>query len=357
MKDLQLGRIQEKPRYDYLDFYKGIAISLILVHHVFQYFEPMTYIVDYITDFHVAMFYAASGVLAWTAFDKDCSMEDFISKKIRRLLIPYFIFALFGMALKTGVLLIVHKLTTAVICEEILQIATIGNGPVWFLYRFFWIEIIYIVFYKFILKKNRKFAAVFIYAIFFGLLYILQSYNHYFLMTCRSMLAGFLYLMGGFYVGKYVLHRSDARKIQGGGYGIFLLSAGTLVSIIWNVSVSFKTGYYSNVLAGWIVSASISLGGLALVKTIIEKGKQDKKEICAVKYLGKNSMVILCVHPTLLLLFSYPFSSKTAGLPGYLQIVSAILIVIILIIVELPFIRIINTYFPFLVGMEKIEKA
>ena len=217
--------MKSKGRYEYLDFYKGLAILLIMAHHVLQYFEPCDFIVSYITDFHVAMFYIASGVLAWLTFSKESSFKSFLIKKVKRLLIPYLFFATLGAALKLGVMLITGALTVGDITEEIYQIVTIGNGPIWYLYRFFIIEVFYWWFKKTVLKKANRITEVLIYAVCIVLLAVLQSYGGYIIFTVRSLLAGFIYLMIGFYAGKYLLHRTEGETndstspiLIGGGY-------------------------------------------------------------------------------------------------------------------------------------------
>lgn len=71
------------------------------------------------------------------------------------------------------------------------------------------------------------------------------------------------------------------------------------------------------------------------------------------QYFGKNSIIVLCVHPTLLLLFTYPCAGRISHWQVLMQCLMAVVVLIALIIAEIPFIQLINRYFPFLVCGKK----
>ncbi len=207
-----------------MDIYKGIAILLILTHHVFQYFPIMAGITNYITDFHVACFYVASGWLRFLTRGKNVgiSYEQFFVKKFRRLLIPYITFALISAVLKIGVLAITHSLTMPIVCDEFYQVLTIGNGPVWFLYRLFLIELIAEYILRVSVLSQRYSMLSVIIALGVITVVLLQGYNSYMIETVRSVLCG----CGEFFVGYTLasafysskLIQANAVIIGGGGY-------------------------------------------------------------------------------------------------------------------------------------------
>lgn len=211
----------EKKRVDYLDIFKGFAILLILVHHVFQYFPALSGVVGYVTDFHVPCFFLASGWVRYITMDKPTvSYKEFAIKKVRRLLVPYLVFAVFSSVLKIGVLAITHSFTFDVMREEAYQILTIGNGPVWFLYRLFMIELIVELVFRFGLNKEQYLVGGISVIVGVILVVLLQGSENYFIMEFRSLICGSLELVMGYYCSVIFYKRDkiqDHSLIIGGG--------------------------------------------------------------------------------------------------------------------------------------------
>ena len=88
--------IFEEGRIGYIDAAKGFGIFLIVLGHVTRY-EPL---VGFLYSFHVPVFFIVSG-----AFFKSVPFADFVRKKLRTLVIPYFVFA----ALSTLYWLIIER--------------------------------------------------------------------------------------------------------------------------------------------------------------------------------------------------------------------------------------------------------
>lgn len=125
------------------------------------------------------------------------------------------------------------------------------------------------------------------------------------------------------------------------------------MSYLLDVSLSLKTGSYENLIIGIVVSASISIGLIMLIRVFI---RNENKLVNMIEFYGKNSLIVLCVHPTLLLMFSYPFSSKVGELSTSVQVITAIVVLAVIVLAEIPFINLLTKYFPVLVGIEKDRK-
>ena len=130
-----------KKRIDYIDFYRGIGIILMVMGHV-QFGTPFDY---YIHAFHMPMFFFISGYLFR---ERPLSeMPSFLSKKARAMLLPYFFFAAFHVfywATLKGQNLKTDELAGAV------KAFLIGDsdhyviaGALWFLLALFLVEVIY----------------------------------------------------------------------------------------------------------------------------------------------------------------------------------------------------------------------
>lgn len=120
-----------RPRVQWIDQYKGIAILLVIIHHVTQYFPSLSFVWNYICDFHVSMFFFIAGATIGLPGNRRKSLKDYIVSRVKRLLVPYFCFSVISAAIKFIVLFIQKAFTSTIILKEIQEILTIGNGPVW----------------------------------------------------------------------------------------------------------------------------------------------------------------------------------------------------------------------------------
>lgn len=80
----------EKQRDNFLDFCKGYAIFLVILGHVIQFISGnlQDQIFNFIYLFHMPFFFMLSGYLA----DKTIHLNNlFLLKKIRSLLLPFFL--------------------------------------------------------------------------------------------------------------------------------------------------------------------------------------------------------------------------------------------------------------------------
>lgn len=333
-------------RLKYLDMYKGMAMLLVLTYHVFQYFTPLKPVADYICNFHVAMFYVAAGYLPGLRESKKIDVKEFITKKITRLLIPYICFALLSAGLKIGVSFIANRLTADMVFSEFLEIITIGNGPVWFLYRMFIVEIIFLLFNNCVLVKKKLTGGGLICLLMLGGFFALQPFDALPILVLRSSLMGFLTLMAGWALPKLIFKLED-RVSAAVSFAIVL--GCSAISVIFDTQTSYKTGSGADLLS-LIVSVLLACGYLGLFRMIPED-KCSNNFARGVEFFGRSSLTILGVHPILLNLFSYPFENKLDLLPIPWQCATAFIVLAALICALFPCVHILEKYFPFVCGI------
>ena len=162
-KDLPCTEKVQQNRIDWIDAYKGIAMMLILVHHVTQYFPLLSIITRFVTSFHVSMFFLISGWTIALKRKKGVVIREQIRKKAVHLLIPYFLFSLLSAGIKIGVLILFGECSLDSVLKELCEILTLGNGPVWFLKAMFFVSILFLCIEKYILQneiyvKEKDFA-------------------------------------------------------------------------------------------------------------------------------------------------------------------------------------------------------
>lgn len=142
-------------RKDYLDILRGIGIFYVVWGHIIHNGS----VFQYIYSFHMPLFFFISGVLFIPSKYK--STSDYIKKKVKSLLIPYFFFYitclvwwyvieyhLFG---RSGDTTFVHEL-----CLMFAGRVSTAGGPLWFLPCLFCVEVLY----WFIHNEHRKYQAM-----------------------------------------------------------------------------------------------------------------------------------------------------------------------------------------------------
>jgi len=126
----------EKKRYLEIDIYRGCAILLIMFGHSFcEYpvdirgkFESLNM---FIGCFNMSMFFWISGML----FSVKDNWREFFEKKLKRLMLPWAIFTLFAILLRTVAGSFTHSQTGSFLHEIILAITSAKYY--WFLYALF----------------------------------------------------------------------------------------------------------------------------------------------------------------------------------------------------------------------------
>ncbi len=121
----------EKTRLTYLDMAKGIGIVLVVLGHSTLTSDGVQ---AYLTAFHMPLFFVISGILLWVQRQEEKPVWDFLVRKCRTVLVPYFSFSL----LAIGVELLLFYITGQELQEEIstqlLRTATLcGFSVFWFL--------------------------------------------------------------------------------------------------------------------------------------------------------------------------------------------------------------------------------
>lgn len=180
-----------KERDFFIDVLKGWGIILVIWGHSSQFLFNEIY------SFHMPLFFFLSGCF----FNWKMSSKDFVKKKVRQLLIPYFIFFLLSCLYYMILLALTGRfsLETLFMLEGIFPINNeIINTPLWFLYALFWMSLLYYIIRRYfqndlliilicllinvlhyILKENNILQPCFIGRAMQGLLFIHLGYCWY----------------------------------------------------------------------------------------------------------------------------------------------------------------------------------
>lgn len=252
-----------KEHLDYLDLAKGMGIVLVIMGHSLF---PLHIAIDI---FHMPLFFLISGITF--SFYKNQDIGLFLTRKIDRILIPLLFFSLIS-----GLF------------ELILPVNFTGsfNGPLWFLQAVFSAIIVYFLIHFLIIKKIIIHVLVFACSL-LAYLFAYLNIKLFFDLDLVLMAVPFLHL--GFVVKDYYKKLSKIQSVLLCFVFSCLYVFGLWLTIKEGVDDAFLFRVYKY---SYVLFFITSLSGIFVVLTLAK----IFQNISVLNYLGKNSLVILCVH-------------------------------------------------------------
>lgn len=316
-----MGNLKKK-RIVYVDILRGFLILTVVFGHIVDVYDTLNIIIYTV---HMPVFFIISGML--TSVNCKTSVLKYLEKKLKSLLIPYFIFCLITIVFY----ILINKGITGYIKTQILSVIIgAGVGASWFLIALFIAEVIYLILNKTINNKNINIVII-------TLLFILglngkELYNSFYLVTTyRALIA-----LGFYSLGAYTTN--CLKRIDISNFIVLLMFLFTIFLGIkngridlWGLEFKNKILYVFNSLIG-------SLALICLFKNIFNK------EIKILSYLGKNTLIIMSTHQILIEIIGVFTKCE-----GYSRGISFIILIIV-ILLEIPIIYLINNYLPWMLG-------
>lgn len=275
--------MKEINRLDEIDILKSIGIILMIMGHigfgsVFDY---------YIHSFHMPMFYFISGFLYKRS---KLSFKDFVKKKVKSLIIPYIVFAIFHLLIWYLLCIILNNPIDIEYTINIFSFNTDSlpiSGALWFLTSLFFVDI----FYYLIDRIDSNFIkSIFIFIISITGC-VIPLYFRLPLAMDTSLMG-----LGLYYIGKLLkdkINRLNSMSI------IFILLGSVLTFI--NGYINVRQGIYSNIVLYYIVAILMTIGLYGISRQI---KKIDNVLISELKFIGKNSLVYVCLNQLFLLILN-----------------------------------------------------
>jgi len=321
------GIIEKKEEYlDYLDFAKGIGILLVIAGHSLF---PLHFAIDI---FHMPLFFLLAGI----TFHIPTNRSEFLLKKIDRIFIPWGFFSIVSALFRQ-------------IVPPIKSITEPFNGPLWFLQTIFTALLLYMLicmyckkeviihiiiflisFYIYVLAKNhitilpfsidRALLAV----VFIHIGKIVKKHNMYVSMNVWRIIV-ILTIMAIIYcIGLYFFYKNYA-----GVEGEHFLSLAT---------------YSHNYFLFWFTCLSAIF--VVLIVSMLIKKMQP------LNWLGKHSLIILCVHfPFIQRLNQFIASTSLySGMGIHGKVFAGLIVYSITIAISVFFIIVCRRYIPALTG-------
>lgn len=357
-----------KERIAYVDAAKGLSILMIALGHITKIGNPVD---CWMSSFKVSIFYIISGFLmCYTGSIRKKTFKEFMLKILKSLGIPYLSFSIIGILFKTLCVCLKHKPFEMV--YETFEgyiydsIFLKGINSMWFIPTLFIGEIIF-----YWIKRSPK-VVKFLYAV-AGLFSIKLAH----IITAAFSSGGIFELSPGNIYDNIIRFTNAVCKgfsaawFLGAGYIIYLyykkikdmrikLAVGTVMSIINIILSQINIGVDFNQMAEgkypymfYICGIIGSVGAIMLLDVI-----SSYVRLTFLDYWGKNSMIMMCTHTLLgVRTIAYEGWKKVAFIPetgNFEYIFECLIVLAILLMIEYSIIEIINTWFPFLIGKNRI---
>lgn len=328
----------EKQRIFFIDYIKAFSITLIIVSHCIGWFSVNDVVNKAILSIHVPIFFIAIGVLKGY-LQREEQLGSFIKKRSRQLLIPYLWFSIYNSAVKLSMMAIGvgGAISAQVLKEEAVAFFITGNGTVWFLMTLFLAE----SFFVWIKTYKKDWMLVLTALLLVGIPYMLSNEQPILIVANRFMSAYF-YIVLGFFVSRLILN-----------YKRIIIPTGLLLLVVWiclvyksSWSFSFFDGSFNHFIPTTITIICGGVGFVFLFSLI-------SKHYGWMEYVGKNSLILMLMHPTFLLIGIYGIYPHLHihGNVGYA--VFSIALIVVVYGLSLLCVPIIHRYFPFVIGEKK----
>lgn len=287
-------------RLDYVDILRGVGILYMIIGHV-----GFGWIIDkYIHAFHMPLFLFISGYFFKPS--KYSSHKEFIKTKAKTLLLPYIYFGLIHYGIWVLFIGIKQNLNLTTYLTNLFWMNTSGEMPIvgalWFLTCLYLVEVL-CFFLTNVLKRNWLLALVIVIVSIAGCL-IPQYSNIRLPYALDVAMVG----TGIFYAGNVMKKYSQAPFVAK-WLDLGLLKTGILfiicsALIFTNGYVNMRTADYSFIYLFYINAIIGTLVYWNLCKLSVKYFCNFVNHSCkALLYIGKNSIIFLCLNQLVILLF------------------------------------------------------
>ena len=280
----------EKVRNKEIDCLRGIGIILMIMGHI-GYGDAFYH---WIHAFHMPLFFIVSGFFLDGITGKEA--KDFVVKKARGLLIPYFSFALFHLV----VLLIID--TGVDVRKQLYRILfypTIGMpiaGALWFLASLFWAEVIFYCICCF--WGEKKELLILLSSLGVGLvgMLLMQRFSVRLAWGIDSALVGVGFMGIGWFLKKKYHTKFIQKCFDLNIFVWVLLCVVNIYMIFANDMVNMRNGFYPRY--GWVyVNATLAVLLIwNFCIQITQKIVGQRKIVQTICSIGQNSLVFVCLN-------------------------------------------------------------
>lgn len=342
-----------KKYLDWVNITKGLLIIMIVYGHI----DYQSTFSNFIYSFHVQAFFVISGFLFGynKSEDKYC-IKDFLIRKFKTLMIPYFSFSIIVMIYSTIKVLINGSSFKPILINLYETLSMLGILTLWFLPILFGAEVAYFVIRKLSFKIST--IIIVIIALISFALPLMPLQNLFFIVSnILLVISRVLNALILIYIGNiiYILMNKFSKSSKESlAFNLFAMVFSISLSIVTfifirtnNITISLS----QTSIISLIHSVICSLAVIYLSKVI---SKIPNK---AITFLGKNSLIIMATHQPLGIIYlSYSIVGFLTNIINNYMIIY-FLTLILTMIFETPLIFAINRFFPFILGKKAVQTS
>lgn len=336
--------VVKKARIDWLDYYKGIGIFLVVLGHCFL----PSKLRGIIYSFHMPLFFLAGGLTLNP--QRYANIKEFLKKKAVGLLIPYVILNLY--TLPSWIYFSKIHGNSEVTLSTLLYGIIYGNndkvpllcGPSWFIPALFLAEVTFYIMYRLCKGKTEAMIA---FAMALGVMGYTESVARNGVIRPWHLasvpMAVIFVTVGYMFAQAYKEDGYQKIKEQVSWRWIFGLAIAGACTAYMNGGVSYGGNNYKSMTLALITALSLNFAVLFFCMKI------PKSRLLS--FAGQASMVMLFLHKTILfgIRMKWP-----ATRDNYIASAKGI---ILLFAILIPSSYIIHRFFPFLVGKKSDKKV
>ncbi len=295
MNELELSPSKSKNRLDYIDVCKALGIILVILGHTYNIPH---HLYNIIYSFHMPLFFILSGYTFNRDKNINMSFGEFISKKSKQYLIPYFIFCIANLGIQIAWALVFssHDITLDYLITNVKGIllcysnmANMPNcSPLWFLVCLFFSDILFWIIIK--LKEKYAFIPAFLCAaIYYILIPFCKDFTSFPFKFPTFLIATFFLYIG--YITKKIMTNKVFSKKNVPLIAIIPALIGCLCIIILTENkVGMNENFYSNYFI--FIATSIIMS----VSVIYLSYRCAFLQTKSILWLGKNTIYIVAFN-------------------------------------------------------------
>lgn len=289
-----------KQRIEWIDTAKGICIILVVLYHSLihthaDYLLRNTNVENFLCAFRMPLYFALSGIF----FKTYCSFDNFVIRKVNKLIVPFMFFYLLGsifmpLLLEFLSINLFPKYTlNELIIDCLYNHCRRINGPLWFLPCLFLSNL----FFYIIVKTSKNIIHIVFGSVLFGFIGVLLSINQIELPLCMSTSFACMpfFCLGFVYNSLRGLNKSILSKKQLVVYSIVSI----IIIYLFAEEAVFSENRYENPYTIYL----LSIVGILLILLISKRiGK-----IRLISHIGRYSLIVLCTHLFFIRIFYHLF--------------------------------------------------
>lgn len=260
-------------RIRWVDIAKGIGIFLVVLGHC----QITENVLTLITTFHMPLFFFLAGYVFRP--ERYSSFSAFFKARVKSILVPYAAFTLLSILFSFSRTLLGQGMSLEMIFGDFLRAGVVeSNQPLWFLRTIFFVEILF-----FLLNKIKLSDAKAVCLVYLGFAAVFLLHWDFY----TRMVNGLLFYSLGYLAKRSAVFEKKAANcppvaaISGVGFALSFAYVG------WK-QYHFSITSNSHLLPFLMVT---HLGILFVITSSMALSQNRVLE-----YLGRNSLVILCVH-------------------------------------------------------------